>query len=58
MLKACLEWNGEKGASHITTKLTNFFPIYFSVTSTQSEFVSRLMLEINNDNVGNTHNLK
>ena len=57
MSKIFSEWNGEKGVSDITTKLTDFCPIYFPVTSIKCEIVARLMLETNNNNMRNNHML-
>ena len=48
-----MEWG--EGKSYVITKLTEFCPIYFPVTSVQSEIVARSMLEIKNNTMRNKH---
>ena len=51
-----IEWR--EGGEWFHDKLTEFCPIYLLVTSAQSEFFSRLMLEITNNSMRNEHVLK
>ena len=43
------KWNGEKGTSEETTKLTEFCPVCLPVSTVQAEIFALLMFETNAD---------